>query len=49
MKKHPRRDKQRFTLLVNPKIREEQERQAALQRFIKDCERLYERNRARRD
>ena len=47
MNKHPRKEKRRFTLLVNPKVREEQARQAAMQRFIKDCEKLYERNRAR--
>jgi hypothetical protein len=41
----PGNDKQRFTVLVNPKIREEQRRQAALRKFIKDCERLYEKNR----
>ncbi|EOS27837.1 hypothetical protein C807_04076 [Lachnospiraceae bacterium 28-4] len=44
--KCPGTDKGRFTLLVNPKIREEQRRQAALRKFIKDCERLYEKNRA---
>ena len=42
----PGTEKQRFTVLVNPKIREEQRRQAALRKFIKDCERLYEKNRA---
>lgn len=46
MNKCPGTDKGRFTLLVNPKIREEQRRQAALRKFIKDCERLYEKNRA---
>nr|WP_202031437.1 hypothetical protein [Fusicatenibacter saccharivorans] len=44
--KSPGNDKRRFTVLVNPKIREEQRRQAALRKFIKDCERLYEKNRA---
>ena len=44
--KRPGTDKRRFTVLVNPKIREEQRRQAALRKFIKDCERLYEKNRA---
>ena len=44
--KRPGTDKGRLTLLVNPKIREEQRRQAALRKFIKDCERLYEKNRA---
>ena len=42
----PGTDRRRFTVLVNPKIREEQRRQAALRKFIKDCERLYEKNRA---
>ena len=42
----PGTDKRRFTVLVNPKIREEQRREAALRKFIKDCERLYEKNRA---
>ena len=42
----PGTDKRRFTVLVNPKIREEQRRQTALRKFIKDCERLYEKNRA---
>lgn len=42
----PGTDKRRFTVLVNPKIREEQRRQAALRKFIKDCEQLYEKNRA---
>ena len=46
MNEHPGTDRRRFTLLVNPKIREEQRRQAALRKFIKDCERLYEKNRA---
>ena len=46
MSEHPRNDRRRFTVLVNPKIREEQRRQAALRKFIKDCERLYEKNRA---
>lgn len=46
MNKRPSADKRRFTLLVNQKIREEQRRQAALRKFIKDCERLYEKNRA---
>ena len=44
MNKHPCTDKGRFTLLINPKIREEQRRQAALRKFVKDCERLYEKN-----
>ena len=44
--KRPSTDKGRFTVRVNPKIREEQRRQAALRKFIKDCERLYEKNRA---
>ena len=46
MSRHPGTDKRRFTVLVNPKIREGQRRQAALRKFIKDCERLYEKNRA---
>ena len=46
MNKHPGTDKGRFTLLVNPKIREEPRRQAALRKLIKDCEQLYETNRA---
>ena len=46
MNKSPGNDKRRFTVLVNPKIREEQRREAALRKFIKDCERLYEKNRA---
>ena len=46
MNKRPGTDKGRFTVLVNPKIREEQRREAALRTFIKDCERLYEKNRA---
>ena len=46
MNERPGTDKRRFTVLVNPKIREEQRRQAALRKFIKDCERLYEKNRA---
>ena len=46
MSRHPGTDKRRFTVLVNPKIREEQRQQAALRKFIKDCERLYEKNRA---
>ena len=46
MNKRPGTDKGRFTVLVNPKIREEQRRDAALRKFIKDCERLYEKNRA---
>ena len=46
MSEHPETDKRRFTVLVNPKIREEQRREAALRKFIKDCERLYEKNRA---
>ena len=46
MSEHPGNDRRRFTVLVNPKIREEQRRQAALRKFIKDCERLYEKNRA---
>ena len=46
MNKRPGTDKGRFTVLVNPKIREEQRREAALRKFIKDCERLYEKNRA---
>ena len=46
MNRHPGTGKPRFTVLVNPKIREEQRRQAALRKFIKDCERLYEKNRA---
>ena len=33
-------------MLVNPKIREEQRREAALRKFIKECEQLYEKNRA---
>ncbi len=48
MSRHPSTEKRRFTVLVNPKIREEQQRQAALRKFIKDCERLYEKNRAHR-
>ena len=48
MSEHPGTDRRRFTVLVNPKIREEQQRQAALRKFIKDCERLYEKNRAHR-
>ena len=48
MSEHPGTDRRRFTVLVNPKIREEQRRQAALRKFIKDCERLYEKNRAHR-
>ena len=47
MSRHPGTGKRRFTVLVNPKIREEQ-RQAALRKCIKDCERLYEKNRAHR-
>ena len=46
MNKRPGTDRGRFTVLVNPKIREEQQREAALRKFIKDCERLYEKNRA---
>ena len=46
MSEHPETDRRRFTVLVNPKIREEQRREAALRKFIKDCERLYEKNRA---
>ena len=46
MSEHPGNDRRRFTVLGNPKIREEQRRQAALRKFIKDCERLYEKNRA---
>ena len=46
MSEHPETDRWRFTVLVNPKIREEQRREAALRKFIKDCERLYEKNRA---
>ena len=46
MSEHPGTDRRRFTVLVNPKIREEQRREAALRKFIKDCERLYEKNRA---
>ena len=46
MSEPPGTDRRRFTVLVNPKIREEQRRQAALRKFIKDCERLYEKNRA---
>ena len=46
MSEHPGTDRRRFTELVNPKIREEQRREAALLKFIKDCERLYEKNRA---
>ena len=46
MSRHPGTGKRRFTVLVNPKIREEQRRQAALRKFIKDCERRYEKNRA---
>ena len=46
MSEHPGNGKRRFTVLVNPKIREEQRREAALRKFIKDCERLYEKNRA---
>ncbi len=45
MNKRPGTDKGRFTVLVNPKIREEQRRQAALRKFIKDYERFYEKNR----
>ena len=45
MNKRPGTDRGRFTVLVNPKIREEQRREAALRKFIKDCERLYEKNR----
>ena len=45
MNERPGTDRRRFTVLVNPKIREEQRRQAALLKFIKDCERLYEKNR----
>ena len=48
MSRHPGTGQRRFTVLVNPKIREEQRRQAALRKFIKDCERLYEKNRAHR-
>ena len=44
--KRPSTEKRRFTVLVNPKIREGQRRQAALRKFVKDCERLYEKNRA---
>ena len=44
MNKRPGTDRGRFTVLVNPKIREEQRREAALRKFIKDCERLYEKN-----
>lgn len=42
----PGTNRRRFTVLVNPKIREEQRREAALRKFIKECEQLYEKNRA---
>ena len=49
-RQHPKK-KPHFTLIVNEhaakKNREEAKRRAELQRFIKACEALYEKNRAK--
>lgn len=47
MNKRPHRDKGRLVLLTGRQSREEAHRQAALRRFVKACEALYEKNRAR--
>lgn len=51
MNKRPQKEKPHFTLIVNEcaiqKDREEAKRRAELQSFIKACEALYEKNRAK--